>query len=220
MEALREVLPSAIAFAFSPIAIVEMILVLFSRRARVNGVVFLVMIVIPVVLIPLVGAKAYQAVADPTTESAAGTGGAWFLLILGALMLLLALANWNRRADASVPKVFDTIEGMGPGAVAFLAIGVTLVNPKNLAMLLAAGQSLGSAGLESGELVLGVLAFAVVATLPFLVVIGYRLLGGAAAAQRLDRWKAGLLARNHLIMAIVLGVLGLVLAGRGLSALV
>jgi hypothetical protein len=48
---------------------------------------------------------------------------------------------------------------------------------------------------------------------------GYRLFGGASAELRLNRWKATLLAKNRLIMAIGLGVLGAVLVVKGVQAL-
>jgi hypothetical protein len=218
VETLIAVLPSAIAFAISPIGIVEMILVLFSRRSRVNGIVFLVVVIVPTILIPLAGAKAYD-VASDASSSATSTGAAILLVVLAALLLWLALGNWRRRTDPSAPAVFAKIDGMGPGAVAILALGITVANPKNLALLLATGKLLGSSGLTGTELLLAVALFAVLATLPFLVVIGYRLLGGVSAEGRLDGWKATLLAKNRLIMAIVLGALGVLLVIKGVGAL-
>lgn len=41
--------------------------------------------------------------------------------------------------------MFQTIAGMGPAAAAVLAVGATSVNPKNIVLLLAAGQTIGAA---------------------------------------------------------------------------
>ena len=69
------------------------------------------------------------------------------------------------------------------------------------------------------QLVLTLVIFTVNATSPYLVMTGYVLLGGARARETVQRWKDGLLRNDHLIMAIVLGVLGLVLAIQGATSL-
>ena len=49
--------------------------------------------------------------------------------------------------------------------------------------------------------------------------VGYLTFGGTAATRNLDRWRQWLLRNNHLIMAIVLAVLGVVLAIQGARTL-
>lgn len=48
---------------------------------------------------------------------------------------------------------------------------------------------------------------------------GYLLFGGAGAGQRLQAWKDWLIRNNHLITAVVLAVLGMVLAVQGATSL-
>lgn len=136
---------------------------------------------------------------------------------MGLLLLLLAVRNWRYRGDTSEPKVFSTIAGMGPAAAGFLAFGAVFVNPKNLVLLLAAGQTIGAS--DSGSQFLLVAGFVLLATLPYTLAGAYALLGGEAANARLDRARSWLISHNKLIMAIVLGVLGLVLVAKGISAL-
>ena len=100
-----------------------------------------------------------------------------------------------------------------------LAGGVTILNPKNLIILIGAGAVAGKQGLSTVELVLALVIFTVIATSPYLVMTGYVLLGGPRAHEAVQRWKDALLRNNHLIMAIVLGVLGLVLAIQGATSL-
>jgi hypothetical protein len=59
--------------------------------------------------------------------------------------------------------VFQTISGMRPAAAAFLALGATFVNPKNLVLLLAVGQTRGAAT-SGSALLIGV--FVLLATAP------------------------------------------------------
>jgi hypothetical protein len=216
-EALLQLLPAAIGFALSPIALVEMILVLLSKKAKSNGLLFLVCIMIPVFAVPLLGAMGISA-ASTATESAPAAWVGWLILGFGLLLALMAWNNFKNRHDASVPKVFDTIENMGTGAVMFLSAGVTIINPKNLVVLLGAGSTVAALGLTGSELLLAIAIFTVVATLPFSIIVAYMFLGGEKAAQRVQIWKAWLLSHNRLIMAIVLGLLGLVMIGKGLTA--
>ena len=215
--ALAQLLPVALGFALSPIPLVEMVLILFSRRALANGIVFLACIMVPVFLIPFIGATGQDAAATTTSERSATQG--IVLLIVAAVLLLIAWLNFRARHSQSVPKIFGKIQGMGPWAVVFLSAGVTIANPKNLVVLLGAGSIAGKQGLPAGQLALTLALFTLIATAPFLVMVGYLALGGTSAAQNLERWRQWLLRNNHLIMAVVLALLGLVLAAQGASAL-
>lgn len=214
---LAGLIPSAIGFAISPIPIIELILVVFSRRARVNGLVFLLTVAVPTFVIPLLGATVVQATTGGGGES--GGGAAWVKLAFGALLLVFAFANLRKYHDEDVPKVFGAIERMGPGAVFGLAIGVTLVNPKNLALLLAAGETMREASLSTGAMVVAVSVFTAVALAPYVAVIGYQALGGASSAARLEGLKAALLRNNHRIMFWVCLAIGMVMTVRAVLSL-
>jgi hypothetical protein len=218
-NALLGLLPSAVGIALSPAAIIELILVVFSRRARVNGIVFLLTVAVPIFVLPLLGAT----VVKSTTEggsSGGGSAGAWVLVAFGVLLLFMAVVNLRKYRDTRAPTVFDKVQGMGPGAVFVLALGVTLFNPKNLALLLSAGETMREATLSTGELIAALVIFTMVAMLPLLLVVGYQLYGGQGAAVRLDTAKAALLRNNHKIMFWICLLIGLLMAARGIAALV
>jgi len=204
--------PTAIGVALSPAPIIELILVLFSRRRTVNSVTFIVTLWIMTALALALGAVGGRAADGDSGQPSAAVG--WVFAVLGVVLLLLGITNWRNRADTSEPAIFATVSGMGPGAVAFLAFGAVAVNPKNLVLLLAAGQSIGAA---SSPWLVG-LGFVVVATLPYWLAVGYALLGGQAANDRLDRMRAWLVARNRMIMGIICTLLGLVLVAKGAAA--
>ena len=134
---------------------------------------------------------------------------------LGALLLVMGVRNWRNRADTSEPAVLGSIAEMGPAAVAILTLGATWLNPKNLVLLLSAGQQVGS----TDRPWLWGAVFLLVATAPYTLASGYSLFGGRAAQQRLDGLRVWLVARNRLIMGIICTVLGLLLLARGLAAL-
>lgn len=205
IQTLAILLPVAIGFAISPVPLIELILVLFSKRRVVNSVTFVVALLAATALAVTIGAAGGQASGD--TPDAPSTVARIVIGALGALLLLLGIKNWRNRADTSQPKVLATISEMGPLPVAVLAIGTALFNPKNLPLLLAAGQTIGTA---DNSFVVGAI-FVVIATSPYLVAAGYSLLGGESAALRLDRMREWLITRNRLIMGVLCLVLGAVL---------
>lgn len=209
---LTTLIPSAIGLALSPVPIVELILVLFSTRRAVNAAAFVLTLLLLSFAALVVGALGGQAAA-----SDGGTGSAMALvfIVLGVGLLLLGVTNWRNRADTSEPPVLAAISGMGPAAVAFLGLGATWINPKNLVLLLAAGKTVGDA---SNPWFVG-LVFLVVATLPYTAAAGYALFGGPTAQAHLDRIRTWLVERNRLIMGIVCALMGLLLLAKGLGAL-
>lgn len=209
-------LSSAIGFAISPISLIELILVVFSKRARVNGIVFLLTLAVPLFLVPLLGATAVKAVASGSRTQGMNP---WVQLAFGVMLLLIAFANLRSYNATDAPKILDTIQRMGPGAVVVLALGVTLFNPKNLALLLSAGNTMREASLSTGQVIAVSALFTVVALLPFLAVVAYQQLGGPDAALRLEKLKGGLLRNNHKIMLWLCGALGLVFVVRAVVAL-
>lgn len=208
-------MPAAVGFALSPVSVVEFILILFSRRRTVNTVVFIALLLVLAGIGVAIGATGGSAAG---TSGGPGTAAAVTFVVLGGLLLLLAVRNWRNRSDTSMPKVLGTIEEMGPGAVALLTPGVTLLNPKNLVLLVAAGGTIGL-NHDGAEAVLVGVVFVLVATLPYTLGSAFALFGGPRAERGLGAAKNWLIANNKAIMAAICGVLGLVLAAKGIAAL-
>lgn len=212
-NALVTLLPAAIGVAVSPAALIELILVLFSRRRTINAIAFVASLWVAAGVILAIGAVGGQAADGGAAEPSALMG--WLFAALGLLLLVLGVKNWRNRADHSEPAMFATITGMGPGPVAFLAFGAVAVNPKNTVLLLAAGQTVGT---TASPLWYGI-AFVLLATLPYWAAVGYALLGGQPAHDRLDRMRAWLVRNNRLLMGVICTLLGLVLIAKGLTAI-
>ncbi len=207
---------AAIGFALSPISIIELILVLFSNRRSVNAVAFVSSIVVLTSVGVAMGYAGQQAGGGGEDETT--TGAAVLFLVLGVGLVALGAQNWRNRADTSEPAVMGTIAKMGPAPVAFLALGATLVNPKNLVVLLAAGQTIASATSDGEALVVGAV-FVALATLPYTGATAYAVLGGDHARQRLDGVRVWLIEHNRAIVGVVATLIGVVLAAKGVAAL-
>ena len=209
---------SAIGFAISPVTLIELILVLVSKRRVVNSIVLTIGIIVLSFVGVMIGVGGAKAVGDTSSGPSTATGIVF--------VLLAARAAGARGEELEEPgrrlgdgHLRQDRRPWGPMAVLVLAPGATLLNPKNLIILLSAGQSIGSASSGAG-VILPALIFVVIATSPFWVATLYALWGGEAAERHLDALRLWLTAKNRLIMAVVLGVLGLVLLAKGISAVV
>ena len=140
-QAIALLAPVAFGVALSPIPVAEFLLILLSRRARTNGLVFVVTSLVLLTVVPLVAALTLEVSTD-TASSAPSTARSWIFVVLGLILLLLAARKFRQRDKEKVPAVFDKIAGMGPGAVLVLVPGATVLDPKNLALLLSAGSQL------------------------------------------------------------------------------
>lgn len=162
-ETLATLISTAIGLALSPAALIQLILVLLSKRRVVNSIAFVGSLLVLTALAMTLGGLG---------ANAAGAGGGGPSLVggivfatTGALLLVVGLKNWRNRADTSEPAMMATIANMGPAAVAFLTLGATFVNPKNLPLLISAGATV--AGTETPWLV--GLGFLLLSTSPYWV---------------------------------------------------
>jgi len=206
---------SALAFALSPVPLLELILVVMSKRRTVNTIVFVLALVALTAVGVVIGLAGQETTSD---EAGTSTGVGVVMLLLGLVLLAVAARNWRNRADTSEPAVLARISEMGPVPVALLAGGATLLNPKNLVVLVAAGQAIAAAGPSGGSAAAVVAVFVLVATLPYTATAVYAVLGGAGAVARLEVCRSWLVGHNRLIMSVVAAVLGLVVLGKGLAA--
>jgi threonine/homoserine/homoserine lactone efflux protein len=101
------------------------------------------------------------------------------------------------------------------------ALGVVLsaVNPKNLLMCVAAGATVGGSSIATGEMVVAVAVFTVIAASSVAVpVIGY-LIASDRMAKPLDALRVWLQANNAAVMSVLVLVIGVVLIGKGIGGL-
>lgn len=211
---LATLLPVAIGLALSPAALIQLILVLFSKRRVVNSIAFVgSLLVLSAAALALGGFGAAAAGEQPDQPDSPVVS--IVLALFGLLLLVVGAKNWRNRADTSEPAAMAAIANMGPGAVALLSLGATFVNPKNLPLLISAGATTAGAG--SPLLTGGV--FLLIATAPYTLAMVYSLAGGERAAAQLDRVRGWLVTRNRLIMGVICLLLGLVLLVKGVTAL-
>jgi threonine/homoserine/homoserine lactone efflux protein len=223
-QAIGDLLPLALGVAISPIPIIAVILMLLAPRAKGASLGFLVgwlagIVVAIVVFLLLAGGVAGDSTADDPSPVAS-----WIRIALGALFVLLAAMQWRSRpregVEPSLPGWLQAIDKVTTVKAAGLGFLLAAVNPKNLAMAIAAGVAIGSAGLPGGEQAVAVVVYVVIAASTVAVpTIAY--LAAPDRMQRpLDGLKSWLEANNSTVMAVLMLVIGVAVFGRGLGGLI
>ncbi len=220
-QAIGELLPSAVGVALSPIPIVAVILMLGTPKAKVNGPAFAVgwvlgLTAVSVLVLVVTGG------ADDTSSGTSDTVDV-VVILFGLMLLALAWKQWRSRpepgTEAQMPKWMNAVDHFTP--VRSLAIGVTLsaINPKNLALTLAAATSIAQAGLSAVGDAEAIAVFVILGSLTVAgPVIAYLILG-ERIAPALDRAKSFMAQNNAVIMAVVCLLLGAKLVGSGIGGL-
>ena len=221
-DAFGQVVPLAIGVAVSPIPIIAVILMLFSQRARVNGPAFLVGWVVGLTLVS--GIALALSTAAGASSGTPSTIASLLKLALGTLLVLIGIRQWQSRPKPGAPpkpppKWMATIDSLAPGKALGLGLLLSAVNPKNLTLAIAAGLTIGQAGLDTSSAILLSILFVTLGSLSILVPVLYSLFGGEGARTRLDGLKTWLGENNSTVMAVLLFVIGVVLGAKGLGGL-
>ena len=221
-QAIGEILPLAIGVAISPVPIIAIVLMLGTPRARSNGLAFAIGWVAGLTIV----GGALLTVASGNSDDDNGGPASWVSLVklaLGILFLLLAAHTWRGRPKAgqevAMPKWMQAIDTFTTGKSLGFGVLLSGVNPKNLALTIAAATTIAQTGISGGEAAGTLAIFILVGSLSILapVVIYFAL--GAKAAAILDELKTWMAAHNAAIMAVLLLVLGAKLIGDAVGGL-
>lgn len=143
---------------------------------------------------------------------------------LGALFLALAAKQWKSRPqpgqEADLPKWMATIDTFTASKSLVLGAALSGINPKNLALTLAAASSIAQAGLDGPESAIAIAVFVVVGSITVAGPVLFYLVAPAKAAGSLASIKEFMSAHNAVIMMIVLLILGAKMLGQGFGAAV
>ena len=116
-EAIGQMLPFAVGVAVSPMPVVALVLMLVTPKGKANGLAFVVgwivgLTVVGGLVLGIAGPS------DPTDNGAAATWVNWLKLVLGLLLLLVAVKQWQARPRADeapdVRKWMNAIDSFTP----------------------------------------------------------------------------------------------------------
>ena len=221
-RAFGEMLPFALVVALSPIPMVAVIAVLFSRRAIGNGVAFVLGWIVGVAG-GLALLTALASTQDLGSEGTSSTAGTLLRFVLGVLSLAAAARKWRGRPEPGqevpMPRWMERVDGLHPGGVFVLALLLGSVNPKNLLMNIAAAAVLASASLRTTDAATVIVLYTAVASSTVTLAVLYRVLRGERAAATLERMRGWLIANNATVMSVLFLVFGVKLVGDAISGL-
>ncbi len=215
-------LPQAIGVAISPLPIIAVILMLFSKRARSNGTAFMLGWIIALAVL----GSLVLALANAGRISTGGTPStlAYIIkLLLGLLFLFLAYRNFQKRPqpgeEAQMPPWMATIDSFSSGKSFGFAALLAGLNPKNLGLTIAAALTIAQGNLPGGQSWIALAVFVILASLTVAVPVLYYLIAGAAAEKVLTSMKVWLTANNATVMIVLFIILGVKLIGDSLGGL-
>jgi hypothetical protein len=221
-EAIGQSLPTAVGVALSPIPIIAVILMLTTRRARVNGPAF--------VLGWLIGLAAVGTLvlllAEPAGDGGDGAKPAWagwVELVLGALLLLVAARQFRGRPrdgePAAMPKWMGAIDQFGGGKSLGLGVVLSAANPKNLLLAVAGATAIAQTGIAAGAQATAYGIFMVVASLGVATPVVLYLALGKRSERMLGGLKDWMGAHNAVIMSVLCLIIGAKLIGDAIAVL-
>lgn len=215
-----DLLPAAVGIALSPLPVAAVILMLFSTKARTNGVAFLAGWVTGLAVVGavvLLNGDAAGSTSEPTQ------GALIVQLLLGLLLLAGAAKQWTgfRNADAppEMPKWMRSIDDFSAGKAFLVAALLSGVNPKNLALNVSGVVLIAQAQLPDSTEWAVLALFILLASLTVAIPVIYYLMAPERSKSALDAMKRWLIANNGAVTAVVFLILGLKLAAAGAQGL-
>lgn len=219
---LVDLLPAALGVASSPVPVIAVVLMLSTARARVTAPLFacgwlggLTLVCVVVLAVGGDGRRGdlgLSALVD------------WLSLVLGAALILLASATWwSRRPRAARsgrrPAWMASIDAMSPGRAALLGLGLSSVNPKNLALAVIAAASVARSDSTTAQSAVAVALFVLLGSVTVAGPTVWFMVSPQRALRPLSRLEAFMAARGTLVLAVALALIGAKLLVDGLRGL-
>ena len=221
-QAIGDVLAFAVVVAVSPINIMAAILLLFSARPIAGAAAYLAGFTAGVA-VALVALELVAAHLDLSNGSGPSRGAAVLRIVLGVALVVAAVRKVRQRrgatGDGELPGWMNGISGFAPPKAAATGLAIGALNPKNLAMAVAASLVIGAASLTAGQTATVMVVYVVVASLGVAAPLALTLVLGERSTAILTEWRAWLGRNNDAVMAVIYLLFGVVLIGKGIAAL-
>ena len=216
-----EILPLALVVAISPINVISVILLLFTKRPLVNALCFFAGFIAGVAAV-LVALVAIAEAVDLSPGSGHSTWVAVLKIALGAYLLVAAVRKFRGRPrngeEGVMPKWMDGIAGFSPDDSLGAGLVLGSVNPKNVVVGLAAAATIESGAMSPDSRLAPSAIYLVVAVLGVAAPIVVTAILGDRSPTVLDGWKVWLAQNNAAVMSLLFLIFGVVLIGQGIEA--
>lgn len=216
LDVLGQTLPLAIGVMLSPLPVIGVVLAAMGDRGRATAPAF--------ALGRMLGLTVAVGVVIAASDLVAAAAGAASLpplvrLAIGLALLVLGVTKWRPTKDAALPGWMSAIADASPARALGLGVVLSIANPKELALIVAAGVTVGSAAIAPGEEALIGLAFVVVASLTVLVPGLAVLFAAERVRPALEGLRSWLTSHSGAVMGTILILIGALVAGGAISDL-
>lgn len=194
---------------------------LLSPKARSTGIGFLIGWLLGIVVAVVIFTLLSTIIQQGDSEAAKPVAGV-IKILLGFGLLLLSVRQWRSRPregiEPATPKWMDAIDTLTPLRGLALGFALSGLNPKNLLMGVGAGVSIGSAGLDVGQVSVTILIYTIIASVTVAGPVVAFLAASDRMAGPLDALRTWLLHNNATVMTVLLLIIGIVMVGKGIGS--
>ena len=221
-QAIGGSLALAVGIALSPLPIIAVVLMLTTRRARVNGPAFVLgwiagLAVVGAIVLGIAGPS------DASSDGAPATWVSWLKIVLGAALLLVAARQFRGRpkdaGETALPKWMASIDTIRPPAAFGLAAVLAGANPKNLLLAVGGAASIAQTGISGGQQAVAYAVFTLIGTLGIGAPVAIYFVMGERATRILSGLKDWMGQHNAVIMSVLCLIIGVKLIGDAISGL-
>jgi threonine/homoserine/homoserine lactone efflux protein len=214
---LTELIPLALVIALSPLSIIPAVLALSTPRPRPTGLAFLAGWLIGLSALTVIFLEISNLVVDLNKPP---VWASWVRVVLGAALIVFGIYRWlNRNRAAHTPAWMQKLGKMTPARAGLTAALLTVANPKVLFMCAAAGLAIGTEGLGSTRVWIGVVWFVAIAGSTVAIPILAYAVSGDRLAEPLRRVKDWMEQQHATLVAAILIVIGLLVLYKGIHGL-
>ncbi len=221
-QAIGGSLPLAIGVALSPVAIIAVVLMLTTEKARLNGPAFVLGWLIGLAVVGGI-VLAIAGPGDASSSGAPATWVSWLKIVLGVLLLLVALRQFRSRPrgeeQATLPKWMGAVDKFKPGTALGAGALLTALNPKNLLLTVGGAATIAQTGISGAQQAIAYAVFAVLGTIGVAIPVGIYFVMGKRSADLLGKLKDWMGQHNAVIMTVLCLIIGVKLIGDAISAL-
>ncbi len=235
-ELILQLIPVALGIVLSPLAIMALVAILVSKRARMNGVAFLIGWTIGVIGVLLLGLWLF-AILEVHELQEPPLWADLLRIVIAAFLIAAAVWVYRRghahvkamatattpqdvvRAAPQLPGWLQTVSTFRPGRSGLLGLGIFALNPVDASCALLAALDITLAGLGPGTTTAVVIGFIFVSILPIAGPVLYILVRGSAAQPSLDRLRGWVATHTNVLNAALLLVIGALQLQKGISGL-
>ena len=218
LEALGQVLPLAVGISLSPLPVIAVVLTAMSPRARASGPAFVAGRMLGLALV----AGVVIAASDLVYSLTSAGPPAIVKLVLGVALMVLGVSKWRPKpkgVEPALPGWMSAFSSASPGRAFSLSLVLSVANPKELALLVAVGVTVGGAPLSVGDEVLVGIGVVVIASLPVALPVVAFLVAPTRVRPALEGLRTWLTANSSVVMGLLLVVIGAVVTGGAIGEL-